>query len=237
MTAEFEIVEDPARACAALMVERGGRPAARSCSPAARRRRRPTSIRRRGPAVGMDLRGTTFGSATSVACRPTTSAPTTGWSRSRCSTRCRARPSPTMHRIKGELGPEQGAEDYERELRAAGTRVRSGAARDRARRPHALAVPGQPTLRSARGWSSASGGRPGAVRAAGLADPPALAMAPAGRVPRRGRVEGRGDRRGVRPGAEPDPRFPPRCWPPRRSRSRCCSIRPPPLGWDQAGAA
>jgi 6-phosphogluconolactonase len=28
--------------------------------------------------------------------------------------------SPSMRRIKGELGPEQGAEDYERELRAAG---------------------------------------------------------------------------------------------------------------------
>ena len=90
---------------------------------------------RRGGAHGRHRRvaAARCGSATSAACRPKTSAPTTAWSRRRCSIRSGSCPRPTVHRMKGELGPSEGADDYERELRAAGlAAVRSGAARDRA---------------------------------------------------------------------------------------------------------
>ena len=89
-------------------------------------------------------------------------------------------------------------------------RVRSGAARDRSRRPHRVAVPGPATLsereRLVVGVPEA-GLEPFVPRISLTL--PALTAARPDRVPGRRRVQGRRGRRGVRPwSAEPDPQVP-----------------------------
>ncbi len=91
--------------------------------------------------------------------------------------------------------------DYERD--AAGRRtaaVRPGAARDRARRPHALrCFPIRHAVRARAAGGRRAGGGTRAVRAARVVTLPALAVARPRRVPRLRRVEGRCGREGVRP--------------------------------------
>ena len=108
-----------------------------------------------------------------------------------------------------------------RRLRAAaarrrGARVRSGDAGSRARRPHGVAVPGPALARRApaAGGRRARGGA-GAVRTARDADDPGADRRQADRVSRRGRLEGRCDRGGVRARREARPAAcQRRCWSP-----------------------
>ncbi len=112
MSVEIEVVENPARACAAMIVGAaagGGAHRARGRVDAARRvrgvRRRP----RWRSSCRPDARRR-CGSATNAASRPTTIARTTRWSRRRCSTRSATPRQPQVHRMRGELGPDDGAD-------------------------------------------------------------------------------------------------------------------------------
>ena len=109
---------------------------------------------------------------------------------------------PTIHRIKGELGPDAGR----RRLRAHAARrraadVRPGAAGDRPGRPHrARCSPARRRSPSAaRLVVGVPEAGPRAVRPARLAHPARAGQRPAGRVPGRGRVQGRRGRARVRP--------------------------------------
>jgi 6-phosphogluconolactonase len=120
MSVSIEVLDDPSRTCSALMVgaamSGGDVVLTGGTSPKVAYQEFVTAVKK----VGMDLSRTTF------------------WlSDERCvevdDDRCNYRmikeslldplagpTQPTMHRIKGELGPEAGADDYERTLRAAG---------------------------------------------------------------------------------------------------------------------
>ena len=159
VTVEIEVVEDPARACArdARRRRARGRP------------RRPH--RRIDPARGLRgvRRAPSRASAWISATRPIWFGdercvpPDDERANSRMIEESLLGPlagvtQPTFKRIKGELGPDEGADDYERELTAAGPpRFDLAAAGAWSRRPHGLAVP-RSAARSpiARGWWSAS---------------------------------------------------------------------------------
>ena len=120
MTVEIEVVEDPARACGAMLVGAslgGGHVVLTGGStPRAAYAELVAAVK----SVGLDLSDTTYWvgdercvppddeRANSVMIEDSLMAPLTGST------------VPTFRRIKGELGPEQGADDYERELTAAG---------------------------------------------------------------------------------------------------------------------
>ena len=160
-------------------------------------------------AVALDLRTPRCGSATSAACRPTTSARTTGWSRRRCSTRS-ATPRRGRAADPGRARACAGRRRVRARAREAGTAaVRPGAARHRARRAPRVAVsrPGVAVRALATGGRSSRGGAR-AVR-------PARQLDPAGARARRqvvflviGHVEGRRRRRGVRSGRRARPARP-----------------------------
>ncbi len=72
-------------------------------------------VRARGRARARLERASSSGGATSAACRQTTSARTTAWRRRRSSTASR---TGAVHRMRGELGRDEGARVYEQELGA-----------------------------------------------------------------------------------------------------------------------
>ena len=136
VSVEIAVLDDPA--------DGGGGPAraapaaVTSCSPAARRRSARTSSRPRATPTGAARRS---GSATSAACRPTTSSRTSRWPTRRCSRASTA--PPEVMRMQGELGPDEGAAAYEaiREPRRRAA-LRPRPARPGPGRAHRLAVPG-----------------------------------------------------------------------------------------------
>jgi 6-phosphogluconolactonase len=120
VTVSFEIVEEPARACAAMMVSAavgGGQIVlAGGSTPKAAYVEFVHAVQ----TVGMDLSRTAFWMG-DERCVP----PEDDRSNFRMIKECLLDPlahvtTPAMRRIKGELGPVQGAKDYESELRAAG---------------------------------------------------------------------------------------------------------------------
>lgn len=121
MNVSIEIVEDPARSCAALMVgvalRDGHIVLTGGSTPRGAYERFVDAVR----TVGIDLRGTTFWIGDERCVDPDDE---------RCNWRMISeslldaldegnRPA-AAHRMRGELGPEAGAADYERTLRAAG---------------------------------------------------------------------------------------------------------------------
>ncbi|MBV9818140.1 MAG: 6-phosphogluconolactonase [Solirubrobacterales bacterium] len=120
MSVAFEVVEDPARACAALMISAaigGGQIVlAGGSTPEAANERFVEAVR----TVGLGLEGTTFwvgdercvepddGRSNYRMIRESLIEPLAGITEAR------------VERIHGELGPEAGAEDYDSRLRAAG---------------------------------------------------------------------------------------------------------------------
>jgi 6-phosphogluconolactonase len=120
MTVEIEVVDNPARVCAAMLVgaAAGGGDVvlAGGSSPKAAYEELVRAVR----TVGLDVTNTTFwfGDERCVA-------PEDERSNYLLAKRSLLDPlgednQPTVRRMKGELGPTYGADDYERELRAAG---------------------------------------------------------------------------------------------------------------------
>ena len=121
VSVELEVLEDPARACAALMVAAaigGGHLVLTGGStPRAAYEAFVDAV----GTLGLDLSRTTFWIGDERCVEPDDERSNYAMIKASLLDPL-ASPSgpPAMRRIKGELGPESGAEDYERELRAAG---------------------------------------------------------------------------------------------------------------------
>jgi 6-phosphogluconolactonase len=120
VTVEIEVVEDPARACGAMLVGAslgGGHVVLTGGStPRAAYRELVAAVK----SVGLDLSDTTYWLG-DERCVP----PDDDRANSRMIEEALLDPlagvtKPTFKRIKAELGPDEGADDYERELTAAG---------------------------------------------------------------------------------------------------------------------
>jgi 6-phosphogluconolactonase len=121
VSVELEVLEDPARACAALMVGAaigGGHIVLTGGStPRAAYEAFVDAVR----TVGLDLSRTTFWLGDERCVGPDDERSNYAMIKaSLLDPLSSVSEMPTMHRIKGELGPDAGAEDYERELRRAG---------------------------------------------------------------------------------------------------------------------
>ena len=153
------------------------------------------------------------GSATSAASRPTTSAPTTGWSRAHARPLGRAAPPVHVERMRGELGPERGRRGLR--ARAAGGRAAAdstcvllGIGPD----GHIASLfPDQPTLSASAPGSWSACPRPGSSRSCRGSRSRCRRSTAARQVvvPGRRRGQGRRGGGGVRPRpARPDPHVP-----------------------------
>ena len=118
MSVTFEIVEDPARSCAALMVgaasSGGDIVLAGGSTPKAAYEHFVEAVR----SVGIDLAGTNFWVGDERCVAPDDERSNLKMIRE---TLLQALPvAPPIHPMRGELGPQEGAADYERELTQAG---------------------------------------------------------------------------------------------------------------------
>jgi 6-phosphogluconolactonase len=120
VTLELEIVQDPAGACTALMVSAaigGGEVVlAGGSTPKAAYEGFVQAVR----AVGLDLRRTTFWIGDERCVQPDDERSNYRMIKESLLDPLAGLTEPAVHRIRGELGPEDAADDYERELRAAG---------------------------------------------------------------------------------------------------------------------
>jgi 6-phosphogluconolactonase len=120
MSVEIEVVEDPARACAAMLVGAsagGGHVVlAGGSTPKAAYEELVKTV----GAVGVDLRETTFWFGDERCVPPEDERSNFLMVKQALLDPLGSENQPIVKRMKGELGPEQGAEDYERELQAAG---------------------------------------------------------------------------------------------------------------------
>jgi len=121
VTLGFEIVDDPARACAAMMVSAaigGGEIVlAGGSTPKAAYEHFVGAVR----TVGLDLSRTTFWLGDERCVEPDDERSNYRMIRETLLDSLAGVTQPTVHRIKGELGPERAADDYERRLREAGS--------------------------------------------------------------------------------------------------------------------
>ena len=213
----------------------GGRRAARGRGRRARRAHRRVDaaggLRAGGRAARGLVRRATSGSRTSAACRPTTSTRTSAWPTARCS---RAIEGATVHRMRGELGPEDGAAAYESELGEFGARgARPDPARASGPDAHtARCSPATPRSASASGAWWASRRPDGAAGVAHHAHAAGGERERPDRLPDRRRGQGRGGPAGVRAAR------PARARPARSSRATWwrCSTRPRRPACDRVGA-
>ncbi len=117
MSVSFEIVEDPARSCAALMVGAasagGDIVLAGGSTPKAAYTHFVQTVR----SVGLDLSQTTLWIGDERCVDPTDER--SNYRMIKESLLDELSAPPTLHRIQGELGPRAGAEDYERIIRDA----------------------------------------------------------------------------------------------------------------------
>jgi 6-phosphogluconolactonase len=121
VSVDLEVLDDPARAAAALMVGAaigGGHIVlAGGSTPKAAYERFVDAVR----VVGLDVSRTTFWLGDERCVPPDDERSNYRMIReSLLEPLASASDTPAIHRIKGELGPAEGAADYERELRAAG---------------------------------------------------------------------------------------------------------------------
>jgi 6-phosphogluconolactonase len=120
MTLGFEVVDDPARACAAIMVGAaiggGDIVLAGGSTPKAVYEQFVVAVR----TVGLDLSKTTFWLGDERCVEPDDERSNYRMIRETLLDPLADFTQPTIHRIKGELGPDRAADDYERALRDAG---------------------------------------------------------------------------------------------------------------------
>jgi 6-phosphogluconolactonase len=121
MTLTIEVVDDPARGCAALMVGAalgGGHIVlAGGSTPKAAYAHFVEAVQ----TVGLDLSRTTFWVGDERCVEPDDERANYRMIKESLLDPLADRPKPTLHRMMGELGPEAGADDYERTLRDAGS--------------------------------------------------------------------------------------------------------------------
>lgn len=121
MPVEIEILDDPARACAAMLVgiaAGGGHIVLTGGStPRAAYGEFVEAVR----TVGIDVSGCTMWFSDERCVPPEDERSNYGMVKASLLDPMGDLPSPTVHRIRGELGPHEGADEYERELRAAGS--------------------------------------------------------------------------------------------------------------------
>jgi 6-phosphogluconolactonase len=120
MAVEIEILDDPARACAAMLVgiaAGGGNIVLTGGStPRAAYGEFVEAVR----TVGIDVSGCTMWFSDERCVPPEDDRSNYGMVRSALLEPLSDLPHPTVHRMRGELGPDDAASEYERELRAAG---------------------------------------------------------------------------------------------------------------------
>jgi 6-phosphogluconolactonase len=120
MSVEIEILDDPARACAAMLVgiaAGGGHIVLTGGStPRAAYGEFVEAVR----TVGIDVSGCDMWFSDERCVSPEDERSNYGMVRESLLESLGELPRPTVHRMRGELGPDAGAEEYERELRAAG---------------------------------------------------------------------------------------------------------------------
>lgn len=120
MSVTFEIVDDPARGCAALMVGAviggGDIVLTGGSTPRAAYQHFVKAV----GTVGIDLRRTHLWMGDERCVEPDDDRSNNKMIKESLLDPLGADNQPAMHRMKGELGPERGADDYERELRAHG---------------------------------------------------------------------------------------------------------------------
>jgi len=120
VSVSFDIVEDPARACAAMMVSAavggGNIVLAGGSTPKAAN----TEFVHAVETVGMDLSRTTFWMGDERCVEPDDDRSNFKMIKESLLDPLAHVTTPAIRRIKGELGPKAGADDYDRELRAAG---------------------------------------------------------------------------------------------------------------------
>ena len=121
MPVEIEVVDDPGRACSAMLVgvaAGGGHIVLTGGStPRAAYREFVEAVR----TVGVDVSGSTMWFGDERCVPPDDERSNYGLARESMFDRLGADALPTIHRMKGELGPDAGAEDYEGQLRDAGS--------------------------------------------------------------------------------------------------------------------
>ena len=120
MTLGFEVVDDPARACAAIMVSAaigGGEIVlAGGSTPKAAYEQFVSAVK----AVGLDLSKTTFWLGDERCVEPEDERSNYRMIKETLLDPLAGITQPTIQRIKGELGPERAADEYERRLLDAG---------------------------------------------------------------------------------------------------------------------
>lgn len=121
MALEIEILDDPARACAAMLVgiaAGGGHIVVTGGStPRAAYGEFVEAVR----TVGIDVSGCVMWFTDERCVPPEDERSNYGMVRESLLESLGELPQPTLHRMRGELGPQAGAEDYERSLRNAGS--------------------------------------------------------------------------------------------------------------------
>jgi 6-phosphogluconolactonase len=120
MSVQIDVVENPARECAAMLVgalTRGGHVVlAGGSTPRAAYAEVVEDVR----AAGLDLAETTFWFGDERCVAPDDERSNYLMVKNALLDPLGASAAPTVHRMRGELGPDAAADDYERELRAAG---------------------------------------------------------------------------------------------------------------------
>lgn len=120
MTVDIQVVEDPARACSVMLVgaaaDGGHIVLAGGSTPKAAYEQLSDVV----DEVGIDLTSTTFWFGDERCVPPDDERSNYLMVKQSLFDRLPAGNQPTIRRIQGELGPDQAAEDYERELRGAG---------------------------------------------------------------------------------------------------------------------
>jgi 6-phosphogluconolactonase len=236
MTVQIEVVDDPARACAAMML---GVAAGRGhivLSGGSTPRNAYGAFVHAVHAVGVDVSGATmwFGDERCVA-------PDDERSNYRMVKESLLDPldgaaTPAVHRMQGELGPHEAADEYERELQTAGPErfdiVLLGIGPD----GHCASLfPDQPTLqersRMVVGVDEAGFEPfvPGSALRSARSRGPSRSCSSRPASPRQGQSRPRSDRT-----PSPIRTFPPRWWRRWRRKSRCYSIPPRPVAWTTA---
>jgi 6-phosphogluconolactonase len=120
MAIDIEILDDPARACAAMLVgvAAGGGEIVLTGGSTARAAyvEFVDAVR----SVGIDVSGSTMWFSDERCVPPDDERSNYGMVKASLLDRLGDRPLPMVHRMRGELAPDDGADEYERELRAAG---------------------------------------------------------------------------------------------------------------------